>query len=325
MAYTEDDFDKMTRAVLGEAQGQPVDGQAGVAHVILNRAEKSGKSPASEVMRKGQFESLPKFKDYDPKSPEYQRARELVSAAAGGFIADPTGGATHFYAPDLQSKLGRKPPTWATDKTKTVEIGGHHFYAPEGRVERGDGSDDVIGQWLSAGEKPYQGDNLGPLQPKAKDGDAVGQWMKSGEAKGEKLPDAPNDVVKSSFDALPAHTQADLETSRLLHSGEIDKSEADRRTRINHLLRDHPDAAKVGGAMLGGPIAAQLAGLITGGVAAGTRAGYKAIPQGAKDIVKGSAKKLATGALLGEGANLAMGHGSAASGALAALMHLIGH
>ncbi len=46
------DLDARTRAVVGEAQSEPDDGQAGVAHVILNRlaAANYGDSPTAIVM-----------------------------------------------------------------------------------------------------------------------------------------------------------------------------------------------------------------------------------------------------------------------------------
>lgn len=41
---------------------------------------------------------------------------------------DPTRGATMFYAPDTQAKLGRKAPDWADPKKLTAVVGGHRFY-----------------------------------------------------------------------------------------------------------------------------------------------------------------------------------------------------
>jgi len=42
--------------------------------------------------------------------------------------SDPTRGATMFYAPDIQTKLGRKAPDWADPKKLTAIVGGHRFY-----------------------------------------------------------------------------------------------------------------------------------------------------------------------------------------------------
>ena len=50
----------------------------------------------------------------------------VVRPVMAGRVADPTGGATHFYAPAAQAQLGREPPAWATG-VPTV-IGGHNFY-----------------------------------------------------------------------------------------------------------------------------------------------------------------------------------------------------
>src|SRR5262245_21434078 len=67
---------------------------------------------------------------YDPNSTAYQRAAAAVDRAFGG--NDPTEGATHFYSPVSQQALGRLPPPWA--RGEPIVIGGHNFYAPEGRV-----------------------------------------------------------------------------------------------------------------------------------------------------------------------------------------------
>jgi spore germination cell wall hydrolase CwlJ-like protein len=48
----------------------------------------------------------------------YQVAKDVME----GKVADPTGGATHYYS-------GKKKPMWASQLTHLGDIGGFHFYA----------------------------------------------------------------------------------------------------------------------------------------------------------------------------------------------------
>lgn len=124
------DFDIMVRTVAGEAGAEPPEGQQAVAAVILNRARAQGKTPSEIALAPGQFEAWQRRKAelerMDPNSPEYQRIAQTLAPLLSGQASDPTGGATHFYAPDLQAKLGRQPPSWANGPG--LPIGNHRFY-----------------------------------------------------------------------------------------------------------------------------------------------------------------------------------------------------
>lgn len=134
------DLDLATRTVLAEAGNQGPAGQAAVAAVIRNR-QLTGRwgDTASQVVRaQNQFEpwnpgSGNNPRRFDPASPEYQRAATIVQGIYSGELPDPTGGATHFMAPSLQSALGRSTPSWARG-TPLATIGGHQFFAPDGQV-----------------------------------------------------------------------------------------------------------------------------------------------------------------------------------------------
>lgn len=129
------DRDIAIRTILGEAGDQGQTGQAAVASVIKNRHAAGFADSASGVaLQRGQFEpwmtpaGRNRLQSIDPNSPSYRQAGEILDNVYSGQYADPTNGATHFYAPVLQSALGRKDPTWASDYTHTATIGGHNFY-----------------------------------------------------------------------------------------------------------------------------------------------------------------------------------------------------
>jgi len=141
--YVAPDLDKVVRTVYGEASGEGIIGQQAVASVIANRARQSGMTPTDVVLAKGQFEpwsdpaARARMESLDPNSPEYKQLAAIVEPALKGQLADPTGGATHFYAPKAQAALGRSAPSW--DDGTGRDIGNHRFfnhgYGPQGKVQ----------------------------------------------------------------------------------------------------------------------------------------------------------------------------------------------
>lgn len=132
--------DLAIRTIIGEVNPDDGDpGRAGVAAVILNRLRSGrfGKSIPDVVHQRGAFEPWAtrrrELEGYSPNSKAYQDAARVFDQVANGEIDDPTGGATHFYSPEGQRALGRNPPAWGTGNP-LVTIGGHRFYAPEGKV-----------------------------------------------------------------------------------------------------------------------------------------------------------------------------------------------
>jgi hypothetical protein len=122
------DMDIAARTTIGEAGGYTPQDRANVADVLLNRAKLAGTSPAVEALKPGQFEpwhsaSGRRRMDVPTDSPQYQDAARAVWSAAHNA---PTGGATHFYGPQAQAALGRKPPAW--DDGTGRDIGPHRFF-----------------------------------------------------------------------------------------------------------------------------------------------------------------------------------------------------
>jgi spore germination cell wall hydrolase CwlJ-like protein len=114
----------LAEAVYYEARGEPSQGRAAVAYVVMNRAE-SGKfpeTPCAVVAESCQFsyrcdgrpETLAVRADRDAA---YATARAVLT----GVVADPTNGALFFHASRIQ-------PGWFESRIRVGEIGNHVFY-----------------------------------------------------------------------------------------------------------------------------------------------------------------------------------------------------
>lgn len=124
--------DLMIRTLYGEAGGEGASGQAAVAHVIKNRLNSGnyGDSLSSVIMAPKQFSLWNKGDPAGAKAralatddPAYQSIGNVVDGVLGGKIADPTGGADHYYNPHVAD------PDWG-DKLASqndVMIGNHRF------------------------------------------------------------------------------------------------------------------------------------------------------------------------------------------------------
>lgn len=135
------------RTILGEAGGEGPQGWAAVAHVLSNRARDSRwpSTIADVALQPKQFStwntgaggnSIPH--NADPTSEAYKNVGLVYDAVMSGQMADPTGGATHFYSPagmDLlvsQGAQGNVLPPWlqaenARRGAAPTTIGGHTF------------------------------------------------------------------------------------------------------------------------------------------------------------------------------------------------------
>lgn len=131
LSLDENNIDLATRTAMAEAGSMGAPGMRDVAAVLRNRALLSGKSVADEALAKNQFEPWNPGSKNDPRrfksdSPEYLFARAAIEPVLLGIEPDPTGGATHFYAPKAQSALGRNAPKW--DDGSGEDRGLHRFF-----------------------------------------------------------------------------------------------------------------------------------------------------------------------------------------------------
>jgi hypothetical protein len=119
------DEDIMVRLLAGEARGEPLKGQIAIANVVRNRAKEKGKSIREIALQDKQFSTFNKDdpnyefqRNLKPSDPLYQK---LLNNVVRGAYKDPTGGATHYYNPELAD------PEWATALNDIKVIGAHKF------------------------------------------------------------------------------------------------------------------------------------------------------------------------------------------------------
>jgi hypothetical protein len=148
------DRDIAIRTMYGEDPGASA---LGVANVMRRRAidgNFGGNTLSQVAMAKGQFEpwarpdAKARMMALSPDSPTYQRLGQTLDQAYAG--NDPTGGATHFYAPQVQASLGRQAPKW--DQGPSTTIGPHKFI---GGVEQPESAMPPNAQ-LAQGQMPPQ-------------------------------------------------------------------------------------------------------------------------------------------------------------------------
>jgi spore germination cell wall hydrolase CwlJ-like protein len=114
----------LAEAVYYEARGEPVQGRAAVAYVVLNRAE-SGEFPESPCAVVAEGCQFSYRCDGRPESLAVRADRDAAFATAKavltGAVADPTNGALFFHASRIR-------PGWFETRTRVGEIGNHVFY-----------------------------------------------------------------------------------------------------------------------------------------------------------------------------------------------------
>lgn len=112
----------LATAVYHEARGEPLMGQAAVAHTILNRV-KSKRFPNTiydVVYQPHQFTDIRKANPLYDSRP-WEQAVEIAVLTYIGFINDPTDGADHYFA---HNKVN---PWWSEHKEIKIVLANHTF------------------------------------------------------------------------------------------------------------------------------------------------------------------------------------------------------
>ena len=126
------EVDVVARTIWGEARGEGERGMHAVANVIINRAKKGGwwgNTPVEVCLKPQQFSAWnrndPNFdlaRKVTAQDPVFRLALEIAGRAIAGTLPDITGGATHYFNPEVVM------PSWASALNYIADIGKHRFY-----------------------------------------------------------------------------------------------------------------------------------------------------------------------------------------------------
>ena len=118
--YSAADKQLLTRAVNGEARGEPYEGQVAVAAVILNRVRHSSfpNTISGVIYQPGAFTAVADGQINVPIS-EGSTVYKACSDAVNGW--DPSGGAIYYFNPDTATN------SWIWSRPLIVKIGKHRF------------------------------------------------------------------------------------------------------------------------------------------------------------------------------------------------------
>lgn len=108
-----------------EAEGEPFQGQVGVAYVAVNRSVQWGQPLTQVLMAPRQFggwRRVAHLEHLDPQS--WHACQQAAQVAMARSHPDPSRGAVHF----LSDRDLLTPPVWVGTVRQTVKIGGHTFY-----------------------------------------------------------------------------------------------------------------------------------------------------------------------------------------------------
>lgn len=124
-------LDQVVDAIIAEAIGEGDDGMAAVAWTMKNRANERGTS-ITDVVNGGAYSGLSRPGSATQKAQRDPKVRarvtNILNSVQSGAYPDPTGGATHYWAP--QGMPGGKDPYWADEEASKYgrhQIGNHVF------------------------------------------------------------------------------------------------------------------------------------------------------------------------------------------------------
>ena len=119
----------LTEAVYYEARGEPEEGQAAVAQVVINRTQRAGfpKTVCGVVFQRSgpgcQFSFACNTAVTSRRDPAaWRRAEHVASGVLAGHVASEVGRATHYHVAGLQTG-------WSNGLMQVARIGAHVFYA----------------------------------------------------------------------------------------------------------------------------------------------------------------------------------------------------
>lgn len=127
---TEEDYMCLSQAVYFEARSEPLNGQAAVAEVILNRVQdrRFPNTICGVVFQNENWRHRCQFSfacdgrsDRPRERRSWQQARKIAAIVLTGTADQMTNAATHYHAVYVQ-------PGWAQRLERTVQVGQHVFY-----------------------------------------------------------------------------------------------------------------------------------------------------------------------------------------------------
>jgi spore germination cell wall hydrolase CwlJ-like protein len=125
-----DDLTCLTQAVYYEARSESIEGQEGVAQVVINRARTPGfpTSVCDVVYQRADYSGTCQFTfvcdgsmDRVIEPAAWERAQTVASQALHGFVYKPLKDAIHYHAAYVT-------PYWSYSLVRIRQIGGHIFY-----------------------------------------------------------------------------------------------------------------------------------------------------------------------------------------------------
>jgi spore germination cell wall hydrolase CwlJ-like protein len=124
------DTQMLAKTALGEARGEGEEGMGAVMHTVMNRLNQlpQGSSISDVVLAPSQFSAWnagnPNREFMEQVNlDENESLINMAERVISGEGEDPTGGATHYFAPgEIEA------PGWAGKMEKTATVGGHEFF-----------------------------------------------------------------------------------------------------------------------------------------------------------------------------------------------------
>lgn len=128
----------LAKTALGEARGEGSEGMRAVMHTVVNRqAAVPGASISDIVLAPMQFSAWnagnPNREYMEQVNlDENEHLIDMAEKVISRGDVDPTGGATHYYAPGEVDEM----PGWAGKMEKTATVGGHTFFKEKKKRRR---------------------------------------------------------------------------------------------------------------------------------------------------------------------------------------------